>query len=37
VALTLMDLDEMDGPLDAEHVHVALSLRTHSQALGVAA
>lgn len=37
VALTLMDLDGSDGPLDAEHIHVALSLRTHSQALGVAA
>ncbi len=37
VALTLMDLDGSDGPLDAEHVHVALSLRTHSEALGVAA
>ncbi len=37
VALTLMDLDGVDGPLDAEHVQIALSLRTHSQALGVAA
>lgn len=37
VALTLMDLDDVDGALDAEHVQVALSLRTHSQALGVAA
>jgi magnesium chelatase family protein len=37
VALTLMDLDGQEGPLDAEHVHVALSLRTHGQALGVAA
>ncbi|UDY36869.1 YifB family Mg chelatase-like AAA ATPase [Dermatobacter hominis] len=37
VALTLMDLDGVSGPLDAEHVHVALSLRTHAEALGVAA
>lgn len=37
VALTLADLDGLDGPLGAEHVQVALSLRTHSEALGVAA
>jgi magnesium chelatase family protein len=37
VALTLMDLDGRDPPLDAEHVHVALSLRTHADALGIAA
>jgi len=37
VALTLMDLDGLHGPLDAERVQVALSMRTHAQALGVAA
>lgn len=37
VALTLMDLDGVDGPLDAGHVHVALSLRSHGDVLGVAA
>lgn len=37
VTLTLMDLDGVDGALDAEHLHVALSLRSHGAALGVAA
>jgi len=37
VALTLMDLDDVDGPIGAAHVHQALSLRTHDRALGVAA
>ncbi|MBS1836289.1 MAG: YifB family Mg chelatase-like AAA ATPase [Actinobacteria bacterium] len=37
VTLTLMDLDGVDGVLEVDHVQVALSLRSHGAALGVAA
>lgn len=37
VALTLMDLDGEEGPLDSARIQTALSLRSHGEVLGVAA